>query len=189
LGLKSYIAFALPLLLLVGCQFPQFSFKSGGKGTKELPGKYLFIEQIENRSSLASSNSSTLFTEELRDLMLSQTSFSLASNESASDWILTGYISDYRIAPVGIAAGTETAEQNRLTMQVKITCSYNPDRMPEDEESVKAIESAMFENSAFSAFVDFNSDTEFTSIEEELVTEINAQLTQDIFDKAFGGEW
>ena len=43
--------------------------------------------------------------------------------------------------------------------------------------------------SPFSAFVDYNSDTDFSSIEETLVENLNYQITQDIYDKIFGGEW
>ena len=44
-------------------------------------------------------------------------------------------------------------------------------------------------NTAFKAFVDYDSNTDFNSIEEELVENLNYQLTQDIFDRIFGGEW
>ncbi len=44
-------------------------------------------------------------------------------------------------------------------------------------------------NHNFSAFVDYNSTEDFISIEETLIETLNNQLTQDIFDKAFGGEW
>ena len=44
-------------------------------------------------------------------------------------------------------------------------------------------------NSAFSAFVDYDATSDFSSIEEELVENLNYQITQDVFDKIFGGEW
>ena len=43
--------------------------------------------------------------------------------------------------------------------------------------------------SLFSAFVDYNASSDFTNVEEELVENLNYQITQDIFDKIFGGEW
>ena len=42
---------------------------------------------------------------------------------------------------------------------------------------------------AFGAFVDYNANTDFSSIEESLVEDLNYQITQDIYDKIFGGEW
>ena len=44
-------------------------------------------------------------------------------------------------------------------------------------------------NSPFRAFIDYDANEDFNSKEEELVEAINFQLTQDIFDKIFGGEW
>ena len=44
-------------------------------------------------------------------------------------------------------------------------------------------------NSAFSAFVDYDAKSDFSSIEEELVENLNYQITQDVFDKIFAGEW
>ena len=41
----------------------------------------------------------------------------------------------------------------------------------------------------FSAFVDYDATSDFSSIEEELVENLNYQITQDVFDKIFGGEW
>ena len=38
-------------------------------------------------------------------------------------------------------------------------------------------------NSAFSAFVDYDATSDFSSIEEELVENLNYQITQDVFDK------
>ena len=42
-------------------------------------------------------------------------------------------------------------------------------------------------NSAFVA--DYDATSDFSSIEEELVENLNYQITQDVFDKIFGGEW
>jgi hypothetical protein len=42
-----------------------------------------------------------------------------------------------------------------------------------------------FEQS-FSRFVDFESSVDLSSNEESLVSEVNKQLVQDIYDRAFG---
>ena len=53
----------------------------------------------------------------------------------------------------------------------------------------KKIDSIGLNKSLFSAFVDYNASSDFTNVEEELVENLNYQITQDIFDKIFGGEW
>ena len=45
------------------------------------------------------------------------------------------------------------------------------------------------ENSSFNAFVDYDAQNDFNSLEESLIESLNYQITQDIFDKVFGGEW
>ncbi len=164
------------LLCCFSCALPQFSFKPAGKGIqKEIPAKTVQIDFFENTSALASSTVSATFTENLRDLMQSQTTLTLVSDNG--DVVFTGSIKKYTISPVNIQAGTETAAQNRLTMAVSVN-EYFP-----------TIDSLALNNHNFSAFVDYNSNQDFSTIEESLIETLNSQLTQDIFDKAFGGEW
>lgn len=159
------------------CAIPQFSFKAGGKGGSEIPGKTIQIGYFENRSSLASANTSNLFTESLKDLMLSQTKLSLVAEKA--DWEISGEIVDYKVNPIGIQANSEAAIQNRFTMAVQANCIYKGN----DQDSV------LFENERFVFFSDFDSSLDFTVQEESLQVEVIEQLTQAIFDKAFGGDW
>ena len=162
--------------LLFSCALPKFSFKPAGKGNqKDIPASTIQIDFFENNSALASSTVSASFTENLRDLMQAQTTLDLVSEDG--EVIFSGNIKEYKISPINIQAGTESAAQNRLTMVVVVN-EYFPlnDSLP-------------MNNHSFSAFVDYNSSEEFNSIEESLIESLNYQLTQDIFDKAFGGEW
>lgn len=163
-------------IALIGCALPKFSFKPAGKGNqKEIPANTIQIDFFENNSSLASSTVSASFTESLRDLMQAQTSLDLVSENG--DVVFSGNIKEYKISPVNIQAGSEAAAQNRLTMVVTVN------------EYFSLIDSLALNNHSFSAFVDYNSNEEFSNIEESLIESLNYQLTQDIFDKAFGGEW
>ena len=164
------------LLFIVGCALPRFSMKPGGAGNdKEIPGKTIQVDFFENKSPLASSTVSTAFTEGLRDIMLSQTPLELVANDG--DLLFEGFISGYRISPLAIQAGSETAAQNRLTMSINVSHSYSD------------IDSLGFSNVRFSAFVDYSAAANFSAIEEELIKELNYQLTQNVYDKAFGGDW
>jgi len=166
----------LILILVGGCALPQFSFKSAGRGVqKQIPAKTIQIDFFENNTSLASSIVSSSFTESLRDLMQAQTSLMLVSDNG--EVVFTGSISEYLISPVNIQAGSESAAQNRLTMSVSV------------DEYFPVIDSVALNNKKFSAFVDYNTDDDFSTIEESLIESLNKQLTQDIFDKSFGGEW
>jgi len=174
--MKAITYILLTLILTNSCALPQFSFKSAGKGVqKEIPAKTIQIDFFENNTSLASSTVSSSFTESLRDLMQAQTSLMLVSENG--EVVFTGSISEYLISPVNIQAGSETAAQNRLTMSVSV------------DEYFPIIDSSALNNKKFSAFVDYNSDDDFSSIEESLIESLNKQLTQDIFDNSFGGQW
>ena len=164
------------LLFILGCALPRFSMKPGGAGNdKEIPGKTIQVDFFENKSPLASSTVSTAFTEGLRDIMLSQTPLELVANDG--DLLFEGFISGYRISPLAIQAGSETAAQNRLTMSINVSHSY------------AKIDSLGFNNLLFSAYVDYSSTANFSAIEEELIQELNYQLIQNVYDKAFGGDW
>ena len=107
--------------------------------------------------------------------MLSQTALELVAN--GGDLLFEGFISGYKISPLAIQAGSENAAQNRLTMSINVSHSY------------AKIDSLGFNNILFSAYVDYSATANFSAIEEELIKELNYQLIQNVYDKAFGGDW
>ncbi|MCB9198081.1 MAG: hypothetical protein H6600_06440 [Flavobacteriales bacterium] len=179
-----YISLLFFLMIMAQCKLPSFSFKAGGKSNEELPGKTIQVDFFENRSSLASSNSAIVLTEGIRDIVLTQSKKELVAE--AGDWLIEGVISDYKIAPISIQAGSEEAAQNRLTMMVNISWEYiGPDR-----EALEGNTSYELEGQAsVSNYVDYDSSSDFAAVEDELLTELVRQLSQDIYDKVFGGKW
>jgi len=166
------------VLTLKSCAFPQFSFKAGGKGGSEIPGKTIQINYFENRSDLASANASNFFTESLKDLMQSQTKLSLISD--GADWVIEGQINTYKVVPISIQANSESAALNRFTMGVIANCKFIK---PNGEDSL------VIDNKQFTFYSDFESTLDFSAQEETLQEEVVEQITQAIFDNAFGGEW
>lgn len=82
-----------------------------------------------------------------------------------------GAIIDYNVAPVSIQSNDQAAN-NRLTITVSVKYTNKFD------------ESKNFEQS-FTRFSDYKASTSISSQEDALLTEINRQLTEDIFNKAF----
>ena len=72
-----------------------------------------------------------------------------------------------------MAGGQEVASQNRLTMQVQVRYVHRLD--PELD----------FERT-FSRFADFPATSDLFDVEQELVDEINEQLTQEVFNASLG---
>jgi hypothetical protein len=177
--MKTIIKISLILALgLNACALPQFSFNAGGKGGEEIPGKTIQVDYFDNRSALASANTSNLLTESLKDLMQSQTKLALVTDNA--DWKISGIIKDYKVNPISIQSGTETAAQNRFTMTVIANCTYTT---PENKDSL------IIDNDTFTFYTDFDSSLDFSSQEESLQEEVIEQITQSIYDKAFGGSW
>lgn len=177
---NSFLGFLLILLLVSSCKWPKFSFKPGGKNNEEIPGKSIQVDFFENQAALASSSASITFTEGLRVLMQNQSKMDLV-NENG-DWQIQGVIRDYQVSPISIQAGSEVAAQNRLTMVIDANweCTLDFEEKPNfDTEGRKS----------FSAYVDYESTLDFTSVESELQDELIRQLTQDIYDHIFGGKW
>jgi hypothetical protein len=160
---------------------PVFSLKPGGKSKSEIPGKTIQVNFFENKSSLASSSASIQLTEGLRDIVLTQSKKELTAQNG--DWLIEGEISDYRISPISIQAGTDVAAQNRLTMTVNFSWEYFKE-LGEDETNIEREG-----RKSVSAFVDYDSQVNFASVEGELLNELVRQLSQDIYDGIFGGKW
>lgn len=163
----------LPLSLIfisIACSIT-YSF-NGGKvpdGAKTIQIDYF---PVSNSAPLASGLSSQSFTEALRDVFLSQTKLDMVSEKG--DLLFNGEIVTYNIAPINISATSETAAQNRLTLGVNVNYYIGSDSLIFDRQ--------------FKRFADYESTIEFSSIEEQLLAEINDQITQDIFNASLG-DW
>ena len=90
--------------------------------------------------------------------------------KSNGDLQFSGAIVGYNNAPVAIQ-GDERAALTRVTMTVKVKFVNTKD------------ESQNFETS-FSRFEDFETSRTLSEVEQEVLANINDQLTQDIFNKS-----
>jgi len=122
-----------------------------------------------NNASLAPPSLPQVFTEKLRDMISQQTSLALVKQNG--DLHFEGYIADYNVAPVAIQA-SDRAGSNRLTIAVNVKYVNKFDETKNFEQ-------------VFSRFADYSSSESLSSKEAELIQEINRQLTEDIFNKAF----
>ena len=102
-------------------------------------------------------------------MFLEQTNLSLSENEG--DLSFSGYISKYQIKPMAIKAN-ETAGQNRLTIDVKVTYNNSLDSENNFEQT-------------FIRYSDYDSAQNISDIESTLIEEITKELVEDIFNKAF----
>lgn len=107
-------------------------------------------------------------TDGLRNKFLTNTNLNLIDN--GGDLEFSGSIVNYAITPVAVQAN-ETAALNRLTIAVNI-------------EFVNHQNEKQNWTSTFSRYADYNSSSDITSIQDQLIKEITDQITEDIFNKA-----
>lgn len=132
--------------------------------------KTFSVKTFQMATPLAPVNYSLRISESLKDLMLSQTSLDLAAKRG--DLQYEGVVTRYDIGSAAVSSD-EVTTVNRLTIAVKVKYINSFDREKNLEKT-------------FSRFADFNSDKDFSAVEDGLIKEINDQLTQDIFDATLG---
>lgn len=157
------LAFLL-LFLLQGCGIYSFT---GANVNADI--KSISIQQFDNTASIVVPNLIQTFSEALRDKFLTQTSLVLVKENGHVN--ISGRITDYQITPINIQ-GNQTAGQNRLTISVMV--KFENELNPEENWEQN-----------FSNFADYPSTATLSSIEQDLIREINDKITQDIFNKAF----
>ncbi len=157
------------LLLLVtvpvwqGCKFG-YSFTGTSIDTTKL--KTFSVAYFVNRARLVNPNLSQQFTEGLQDKLTRQTSLDMATEKG--DLEFSGQITGYDTRPMNIQEG-DYAAQTRLTVTVKVKFINNSDHEQDWEKS-------------FSAYADYESTQILSAVEDDLMTEIIEQLTEDIFN-------
>lgn len=153
------------VLLFTSCEI-RYSF-SGGQFSG---AKTFSVAYLKPLTALASPTYSQRLTENLKDVMLSQSPLSLS--DRGGDLQFEGGVTNYVVAPVAIQSN-ETASLSRLSITVKIkyTNSLEPD--------------LNFEKS-FTKFADFAATSSLFSVEEDLWKQINDQLAQEIYNASVG---
>lgn len=126
------------------------------------------IQYIDNQAALVIPTLSEDLTTALRDRFTSQTSLELVGKNG--DLQIEGVITDYDMAPQAVQ-GNETAAFNRLTITVKI-------------KFVNTIEPDKNYETTFSSFEEYSSDLDLSSVQDELIRDINEILVDNIFNKA-----
>jgi hypothetical protein len=158
------LAYILICIVAIGCKI-NYSF-TGASIPEDV--KTVSVKTFQIFAPLANANMSQTFTEALKDKFLSQTNLDLVAKDG--DLQFEGAITGYQISSVAIQ-GNETAALNRLLITVKVTFTNTKEAEYDFETN-------------FSRFADYETSQDLAAIEDGLITEINEQLTQDIFNKA-----
>ncbi len=163
----KHIFFILLLILTFNSCRMSYSFNGG---SVPVEAQTFSVEYFSNKAPQADPKYSRELSEELIDLLNSQTRLNYA--EVDGDIQYQGQITTYQVAAVAVT-NNETSAQERLTIGVKMNYINTLD----PEQNVETI---------VNRFRDYDPNENFDSIEDDLVTEIIKELVQDIYDKSLG---
>jgi len=132
--------------------------------------KTFSVQYFKNQAQLAGPTVSQAFTDALRNYIASHSSLSLTTE---GDLDFSGNISGYTVAPVTVSSSAP-AQSATTRLSITIDVTYT------DKKDTKK-----YFNASFTRYADFPSSTSITAVQNDLITQIDNQLVQDIFDKAF----
>ena len=128
------------------------------------------VAAFEMVTPLASASSALTLTEALRDRIQRQSTLRLV--DAAGELQFSGEIVTWEISPVNVQ-GDETAASNRLTIGLAV-----------HYENLKDPDLSF--DRTFTRFADYSSDLDLLQVEDALVEDIGAQLSQDVFNASLG---
>lgn len=128
------------------------------------------VQQFQIATPLATPDYGLILSEDMKDLMLAQTRLDLA--DKRGDLQFEGIVTGYLIGNAAISS-EEFTSLNRLTITVKVKYTNTLEKDKSFEKT-------------FSRFADYDSGENFSSLEPQLIEDINSQLIQDIFDASLG---
>ena len=126
------------------------------------------VSMFEEQAANAPAGYGGQFTDFLKDFMIGRTKLKLKNLDS--DIQISGKIINYNTTPAAIQSNSESAALNRLSVTIAVTVINNID----DKES--------FERN-FTQFSDYDASQDLSSVETELLEDINNKISQDIINK------
>lgn len=129
----------------------------------------VMVKPFINQAPLANPLFAQQFSENLKNKFQRETKLELVG--SNADLEFEGSISGYTVAPMAIQ-GNQTASTNRLTVTVTVSYTNNFDEEKNFTQS-------------FSRFADFPANQTLSAVEGTLLLDIQEQLSQDVFNRAF----
>ncbi|MDR1725828.1 MAG: LPS assembly lipoprotein LptE [Bacteroidales bacterium] len=162
---RLLVFFFIILLMLVSACVGGYSF-TGASVSADV--KTFSVENFVNRASIVQPILASEMTYALTNKIKSSTN--LTAVDYDGDLSFKGIISGYTVTPTAISSNDQ-ATQNRLTITIKV------------EFINKKNPKANFTQS-FSRFKNYDSQLSLSEVEENLISEINSELIDDIFNKA-----
>jgi hypothetical protein len=160
------IAFIVLCSLASGCYV---NYSLSGASIPDY-AKTFSVQYFKNQAQLAGPTVAQGFTDALRNYIATHSRLSLTE---AGDLDFQGDISGYTIAPV-TASSSSPGQSATTRLSITIDVTYTDKKDPK-----KCF------TSSFTRYADFPSSQNISAVQNDLITQIDNQLIQDVFDKAF----
>lgn len=155
------------IALLCSCWPSSVSFVDSGSMPPEW--KTFSVKTLENNAPNTPISYAAQLSEQLKDGIQNNTRLLLNSETGKGEIYIEGKITNYSVTPVAIQQGDNSAK-NRLSISTQFTIFVSAPA--EDKMSLNS-----------TRFVDYDSNSDLSSIEQTLLEEISAQIVQDVINK------
>ena len=155
------------LFLLTSCWPVSVSLIDKGSMPEEW--KTFSVKTLNNKAPNAPLSYSPNLTEQIKDGIQNNTRLQLNTQSNKAEIIIEGSVNNYNLSPIALQEG-DNAAKNRLTISTQFTIFIQ-----KPEESIMKLTSTRF--------ADYDSNTDLSSVENQLLDEINEQIVQDVINK------
>ena len=155
------------LFLLTSCWPVSVSLIDKGSMPEEW--KTFSVKTLNNKAPNAPLSYSPNLTEQIKDGIQNNTRLQLNTQSNKAEIIIEGSVNNYNLSPIALQEG-DNAAKNRLTISTQFTIFIE-----KPEESIMKLTSTRF--------ADYDSNTDLSSVENQLLDEINEQIVQDVINK------
>ncbi len=130
------------------------------------------MDPLENAASNAPINYPIELTEAIKSGIQNNTRLLLSGENNTPQVTITGKITNYSVMPIALQEG-DNAAKNRLTVSAMMEIYFDCPKADYSHE-MKVMSTR---------FTDFDANQDISSVESQLLTEINTQIVQDVINQ------
>ena len=131
--------------------------------------KTFSVKTLNNKAPNAPLNYTPNLTEQIKDGIQNNTRLQLNTQTNKAEIIIEGSVNNYNLSPIALQEG-DNAAKNRLTISTQFSIFIQ-----KPEESIMKLTSTRF--------ADYDSNSDLSDVENQLLEEINEQIVQDVINK------
>lgn len=155
------------LVSLTSCWPTSVSFMDKGSMPEEW--KIFHLQTLDNDAPNTPLSYAMTLSEDIKDGVQNNTRLLLGTSPEMAQVLIEGRIVSFSVDPIALQEG-DNAAQNRLTVSVQLEIFITA---PEEDKMTMTS----------TRFVDYPSSQDLSSIEDDLLSEIDKQIVQDVINK------